>query len=154
MVVIDLYLTKSNSDGLQLRVVSTRVESLPRNLRTSNLPEARVFRITQETACIHIVPYSGSRKTVGISPSTLIRLYEIRSSGSRWYNHITGTLGLRSMEQIDNIHLPIYPCIYPARFPPRTVISHSTNTSVESTGSTVTTQFVATQTLKRTFLKC
>lgn len=53
--------------------------------------------------------------------------------------------------QYSSVHLFMY--IYPARFPPRTVISHSTNISVDSTGSTLTSQFVATQTPKRTFLK-
>lgn len=54
MVVIDLCLTKSNSEGPQLRVVSARAESLPGHLRTSNLSEAsiRVFCITQETDTI------------------------------------------------------------------------------------------------------
>lgn len=55
------------------------------------------------------------------------------------------TLGLRSMEQYNNIHLSFYPCLHPARRPLRTVMSNPSDVSV-------TSSCICLESLSRTYL--
>lgn len=143
MVGIDLCLAKSNSEAPRLREVSTRAGGLTGDERRSNLPEEPDFCITRETGRLH--PYGAIFKQRGWSPPP------------PWYGfmklEVWGPSGIITLQRDCGADRQ-YSSIYPASFPSRTVISHSTNTSVDSTGSTVTTTFVVVHTLKRTFLKC
>lgn len=127
-------------------MISTRTGSLPGNLRTSNhLKAASPRRQVASISC-----HFQARIQWESPPPPRYSFMKLRfhgPSGTITLQWNSGTEINGADRQNSSVHLYMY--ISCQISPPRTVISHSTNTSVESTGNVVTSQFVVTKALRR-----